>query len=168
MQSASQIRVNDANIELIRAQAGKVAAEEAEVIARTPTHAVSIDKMRQDILQSKQAIEKMIAETTHTNYSAINVQQQTQNLIALLPQIDATVKNLRAMTKLTGTQEAEVAQRIQANLPALEAALKQLHAFKMKLEQPQQMNAAGVHDTPILGGLSALLRAFNPLVGILK
>lgn len=169
MQSASQIEVNDAITERTRAEAEKIRAEEKEVTARTPTHAVSIDKMNQQIEESKVLVKKMIQETTTGGFTAANIQQQTVNLKALLPQIRAMVDNLKAQTTktgvetgLTGAHEIEARQRIKENLPQLEAAIKELEAKARLLEMPKRGMDAAANES-FLGSLGAVLRTLNPL-----
>lgn len=168
--SASQANLNEAT-------ASKVRAEEQEIRARTTTYPVTIEKMKQDITQSQHEIQKIIQETSTSGYSAQNIAQQTQNMIAVLPQIRATIENLKANTgtayTLTGkhtAEEAEIRQRIEANLPKIESLFKTIEAAILHEGLPAAERSGAVHDTPILGELSALLRAFAgilPNVGII-
>ena len=162
MQSAAQIK-------LLETETDKVAAEAAEIRARTPTHAVSIDQMQQQIEESKERIKKIIQETATSSHSAANLEQQTVNLKALLPQIQATVNNLRAQTHqsytqsgLTAAQDEEVRQRIKQNLPAIEKALRLLEEKARQLEMPKRGMEAAANES-FLGALGAVLRTLNPL-----
>lgn len=174
IQSASQVAVNDAIVERTKAETAKTKAEELEIIAKTPTHAVSIDRMRQQIAESQTLIDKMIQETSTSAFTAQNIAQQTVNLRELVPQIRATVQQLTAQKFLTGAETAlahsrydEVRQRIRANLPEMERALKELEQLQRQLELPAQQQTADVHRS-LVGNLSAIMKALNPLQGLLK
>lgn len=193
--SASQVAVNEAQEKLIDANADKAKAEADEIRARTPTHAVSIDQMRQNITESQERIKNIMETVKLTSHSAANVEQQTKNLQALIPQIEATVNNLRAHTKLAGAQTTlagaqttlagaetsraatqagqnlaatgEINQRVQANLPALENALKELQRQARILEMPGRHQEAAVSEG-YTGALAATLRALNPFSDFIK
>lgn len=155
--SAAQAAVFRATEDNVTADTARKKAETAEIEARTPTHAVTIEAMGQQIEESKNRITKILQETETSAATASNLAQQTVNLKALLPQIEATIQNLKAHTKLAGAQTglagaqtglakaetwrsaaqtthtteqaAEVSQRIKANLPAIEAAYTQLRTL---------------------------------------
>lgn len=167
--NASAVAVNDANAKKLNAEADRTVAEQKEIEARTPTYAVNMDKLRQDITESQQRIQKIIQETETSAASASNIAQQTQNLKAAIPQIEATVQQLKAVaaknwaeTGLTQAQHAEVKQRVQANLPAIDSALKELQRQKMKIEQPTLEMTHDVTGHGFLGALSTTLKALNP------
>lgn len=196
--TASQINLQNAQEDSLRAQAEKTKAEEAEIRARTPTHAVSIEQMKQQMEQSKAEIQKIIQDTSTSGFTAKNLEQQTENLRAQLPQIEAMINNLKAMTRLSGAQVGlvgaqtkatgqfgdkaqiegitssahydEIRQRIESNLPAVEAAFKKLETMIKQGDLPQAQGkgavygAAGGHQ----GALLEFLRAINPLNGIFK
>lgn len=189
MGTASQIRVNQAMEEKIAADADKSKAEADEIRARTPTYAVSMDQMRQNITESQQRVQELISRINVQSHSAANIQQQTENLKATIPQIEATVNQLKALAALnlahieqagaqtkqlgasaaqlkaleglTKDQQLEVQQRVRANLPALEAALKELDRNAKRLEMPGREAEAGVQES-YLGALARTLRALNP------
>lgn len=102
--SASQAAVNDAQAKNIDADTKVKEATEAEIRARTPTHAVSIEQMNQNIEESKNRVVKLLQETETSAATAANLAQQTTNLQELIPQIRATVENLKAHTGLAGAQ----------------------------------------------------------------
>lgn len=102
MHAASQVAVNQAQEKNVQADTEKKQAERDEIIARTPTHAVSIESMHQQIEESKNRVVKILQETETSAATAQNLQQQTRNLEALIPQIQATVRNLEAHTKYYG------------------------------------------------------------------
>lgn len=174
MQSASNIQVNDALIERTQAETKKIAAEEGEIRERTPTHAASIDVMRQNIKESTERIHKIIQETTTSAHSAANLEQQTTNLREIVPQIRATVQQLQAQTKQTGAltgktleETSEIRQRIAAQLPKLEAALKDLEAQAKRTEMPAREQTEMVNRS-FTGSLGAVLRSLNPLNNFLR
>lgn len=198
--AATQSAMNTAQVANIHQSTAKMAAEEDvaranadEIRARTPTHAVTIDKMQQDIKQSQQNIEKMIQEIKTGAASETNIQQQTKNLQEIIPQIRATVEQLRAQTKLTGAQTtltgaqtalagahtaqaqaqtgltqsetSESQQRVKADLPALENALKNLERVAEQMKMPGRQHDESVQEG-FLGALSATMRALNPFNAI--
>ena len=188
MNSASNIRLQQAATDKTEAEASRTRAEEEEIKARTPTHAVSIEVMKQNIEKTQEEIRKIIQETDTSAHSAANLAQQTLNLKEVIPQIQATVDQLRAHTKLAGAQTTltgaqttlagattaqtkahttQLGQQIAANLPALEAALKDLEKQAAQDKRPAQMQDAAVHDS-FTGSLGAVLRALNPLNNFLR
>lgn len=181
LHSASQIAVNDAIAIRTAAEADKIKAEEEEVRARIPTHAVNIAKMQQEIGESAMRIEKIIAETTQSEATAKNIAQQTINLQAAIPHIQASIKQLQALTTLNyaqarerGTasslneaQYANLKQITAQNLPALIAASTNLQITAQKLAQPGQERASEAQES-FIGHLGAYLRAINPIANILN
>nr|QJB19927.1 MAG: DNA pilot protein [Microvirus sp.] len=187
MMTASNIKLQDATVQKTTAEADRARAEKNEIEARTPTHAVSIDQMRQNIEESRNRIGKIIQETSTSAYSAANLAQQTINLQEVIPQIRATIENLKAQTTmhgaqtgaahaqaklsgaqtgLAGAQTGEVTQRIKANLPQLEAALQDLERVQRQMTMPRHAQEESVHDS-FLGSLSAAMKALNPFANIL-
>lgn len=163
-----------AQVANIQAVTEKTHAETKEIEARTPTHAVSIDAMQQQIDRSRAEIVKILQEATTSAASAANIEQQTRNLRAVLPNIHATLDQIRAQTKLTGaqsgltaTQQSEIAQRIKANLPQIERAVRELEEKARFLEMPRRGMEAAANDS-FLGALGAVLRTLNPLSGLLS
>lgn len=104
LHSASQVAVNEAQADNIRADTKVKEATEGEIKARTPTHATSIEQMQQNIEESKNRVIKILQETETSAATASNLAQQTTNLQEIIPQIRATVENLRAHTILAGAQ----------------------------------------------------------------
>lgn len=179
--------VSAAQVSNINAQTERARAETNEINERTKTYPVSIDVMRSQIDSTYTNIRKMIEEignigqqTATSAAQQANLQQSTANLKAQLPQIAAMVKQLQAQTTLTyadaklrgiqgdltAAQWGETNQRIAANLPAIQAALTKAQEFITRMEGPQMQNRAGLHSTPV-GALAELLKAFNPLTGII-
>lgn len=192
--SAAQVRNIDANIELAKANTEKTAAEQKEIEARTPTYAVSMDATRQQIKQSIATVDNLIQQTRTGAASAAHLDQQVRNLQEAIPQIRATVDNLKALTKLAGAtaimhgeqanlagaqagaaraqtqltdaERAKVNQLVTPNLPAIERALKDLELKHEQLKLPKAGMDAAVHNS-WLGALSAMMRALNPLAGLI-
>lgn len=172
---------NAAQVKLIDAQADKSKAEADEIRARTPTHGVTRELMGQQIRESTQRIEKMIQEIKTSTASAANIEQQTRNLQQQIPHIQATIRQLQESTKLTieqarhewgkadltHAQMQEIRQRVQQNLPELTRLLHELESKARGAELPAKEKAGMVHSDPFLGTLSALLRALNPLAGLI-
>lgn len=170
--SAIQSMAAAAQIRVAEAEAGKIKAEEDEIRARTPTHAVSIEQMKQNILESQERVEKIIAETRftaqHERTSAAQMhlaEQQRTNLIEEINKIRQTIRQLQATTaaewareRHLSAQETEIRQRVQQNLPQVERILKDLEEYKMRLQQPGlQQDAA--RDSSLIGAWMRSLRA---------
>lgn len=162
MANASQIRVNDAIEERTRAEAEKVRAEKGEIEARTPTHAWSIEKIKQEIGESAVRIENIWQQTKTGASSAQLMDQQVKNLQAEIPRIRATVDNLKAQTTREGATTSEINQRVKENLPRLEAAARALENKVKEIQQPGHYQAADVRGS-FTGLLGEYLRALNPL-----
>lgn len=174
LQTASQIEVNEALAERTRAEKGRVEAETREITERTPTHAVTREQMQQQIRESIEKTKLLIQETSTSSFSAAHLDQQAKNLRELIPQIRATVDNLKAHTRLAGAQTGkaeseikEIDQRVAANLPALQAALGNLERVAKDLAMPQRQQDASVHDS-FLGSLSAVIRSLTGLGSLAK
>lgn len=170
-----------AQVDLLEASKDKTEAEAAEIRARTPTYAVNIDKMRQDMKQSEALIENLQQQTRTGAASARHLDQQIANLKEAIPQIRATVTQLKALanlndqqakealakTHLAGAQTAqsdatydEIRQRIRANLPEIERGLKELELKASGLAIPgKAMDAAA--NASFLGAWRSALRALT-------
>lgn len=163
--------VTSAQVANIEAQTAKTRAEEKEVVARTDTYPVSIDKMRQEISESHERINKIIAETNFTSQEErtsaarqFNLQQHTQNMREEVPKIRAAIELLHsqvkqsgAITGLTVAQSDEVRQRIKSNLPQIDRALKEVEEKLKALEVPRAGMEAAAHDS-FAGAVRALGR----------
>lgn len=141
-------------------------ATRAEIEARTPTHAWSIETMKQQIGESAMRIERIIAETDHQVASAAEARQRTINLKETVPQIRATVDQLRTLSEKQTAGTQEIRQRIRANLPELEAAMRKLDNYAKELAQPGREHEATAQQG-FIGALGAVLRILNPLRGML-
>lgn len=174
LQTASQIRVNDALEERTRAEASKVKAEEGEIIQRTPTHAVNIDQMRQRIEESKAQVDKILQDTKTSAWSASHLEQQIANLQEAVPHIRALVDQAKSLTALQGaikgkTEEEtrDIQQRVKANLPEWERILKELERNSRERNVPREEQDRAAHDR-FTGSLGALIRSLTGLGSYLK
>lgn len=179
----SQIKVNTAQAALLEANAQKAISEKAEIEARTPTYAqtiaqsqVTIDQMRQQIAESMQRINTLAAQATSHYASAAQATQQTENLRAELPRIQATIRQLNSLANLQGAQlelvakqsgktvaeMQEIQQRIHAGLPSLQRSLAELDAQAKRLDMPKREQEAGAQEG-FVGALGAVLKTLNPL-----
>lgn len=194
LQGHAQMENIRANTLLQEANTAKANAERAEIEARTPTHPQSIAVMQQNIRESESRIANIMQQTRTGGATEANIQQQTQNLQEVIPQIRATIDQLRAQTKLTGAQTgltgAQTAlagahtaesgartvqigvetkntqQLVDANLPALEAALKQLEKVSEQMKMPGRAHDEAVQEG-FIGALSATMKALNPFSAVL-
>lgn len=167
--------------EAVSATAEKDKALADEARARIPTYAVSIDQMQQSISESQSRIQKILQDTETSAATAQNLAQQTENLKAALPQIKATVDQLRSLTvrnyadaKAAGAaanvSEAtynEIQQRVRVNLPELDGAVKRLEAAAQSASMPRREQEAAV-NTGFVGSLGAVIRTLSPLSGLIN
>lgn len=158
---------------VLEATADKTEAEAAEIRARTPTHAVSIEKMRQDINESIERIQDIQQRVRTGQATAAQLHQHTVNLREQVPQIRAMVQNLKAATveRLTasGLNEAhakEIHQRILANLPEIERAQRALEKTITQMGLPGHVNTQAAQDS-FIGQMGAYLKALLPLQGVM-
>lgn len=168
-----------------RSQANLADKQADETVARTPTYATSIQATQQGIAESRARIAKLVQDTATSATSARLTEQQTANLQAEIPRIAESVKQLRALTTLNYAQAkaagaaanvseaqfGEIQQRVTANLPAAEAALKGIQARLGNLDLPAAQRKAEVYETGTAGSagyLIQLLHALNPIAGAFK
>lgn len=163
----------EAQTEVLNSQADKNRAEANEARSRTETYPVSIDKMKEEINVAIETANKLRQDVITGKASAAQIEQQTTNLKEQVPQIRATVENLKASTieRLTAAglndqQAKEVHQRIQQNLPQLEAALLQLERIEKQMSQPGHM-ANEAAQASFVGQIGAYLKALLPIQGVM-
>lgn len=179
--SASQVALNEALRDKTTAEAGKVHAEEQEVIARTKTYPVQIDLMKQHINESVEKTKQLIEQQQETSASAAHLRQQVVNLQEAIPQIRATVHQLNTLANLQEAQlrqsgasadlsiaqMKEIQQRVQAQLPQLEAALRELERAKQERDVPRQEQDRAANDR-FTGALGALVRSLTGIGSYFK
>lgn len=192
----AQQQLTAAQQELTAAETDKAKAEADRIRAQTPTYAVDIERTKQQIQESIANVGKIIQETGTSAASAGNIHQQTENLKAQIPQIEAMIENLKAMSKshaadiplkaaqtvatkqegnraqISGMVEGtarydEIRQRIDANLPAVEAALGKIKGQVQGGDITQAQGKGQVYQGP-RGVILEFLRAINPLQGMFK
>lgn len=153
-----------AQVELAYATADKTRAEADEVRERTPSHGVGREytahqsaEIRQKIGHSAMEIEEIIARTSLHESSAANVQQQTRNLKALIPNLQETLRLLK-------TETAQGNQKVQAALPSLEADIKRLERLFMQMETPNRQSDEAMADSPVGAVLRSIRNALKDLV----
>lgn len=160
--TAAQVKVLDEQATNIRADTAVKDASAAEIVARTGTYGVSIDKMKTEIENLTELTRKFSTEREKIGAETVNVR-------ALLPQIQSTVTLLRAQTQeslqragLSEQQAAEVHQRITAQLPQLEAELKRLQVTHSALGVAGAQQTSDVQRSAV-GTLGAIFRILNPM-----
>lgn len=161
--TAAQVRNIDADTEMKKAETGQIREQ-------TPTHEVTRESLRQQIGESAMRIEKIIAETDREQASASNIKQQTKNLQETIPQIRATIENLKAATKQTGTLTEEAKQRVHAAIPILERQIKQLELTYKGMEMPARETTHAFESSPagsVLRTIKETLRDLIPGLGVL-
>lgn len=157
---ATMDSLNAAVVSRTEAEAARTRAEEKEVVARTPTHAVSIDQMQENI-------KKLIAETKAIGQSESTSAAQESTYREQVEHIKAQVRQLSHQGFLTQSLDAEARQRISANLPQIERALKDVEREFLELERPRRGQESAANDR-FVGALGALLRTLNPLGGLIR
>lgn len=184
--ASSAVSLQDAQRSNVEADTKVKEATESEIRARTPTYGVQMDKLRQDISESQEKIRNLVASSVSHYASADQARQSVENMRAALPQIEATIDQLRSLSRLNAAQVSEVAsrmkvqesqvreivQKVGANLPAAERAFVEAKTKLKELEVPKaQMEAAPYtagHPASAIGALSTVLRALNPLAGLIQ
>lgn len=172
-QSASQVEVNHALADKVRAEANEIRErtlnydpQRREIEARIPRHAADIDKIRQDIGESAVRIEKLWAETKTQGATAANIEQQTRNLGETIPLIRSQVQHFKALTAQESAATDEIKQRVKANLPELERLLSSLEVTSRRMQHSSESNQEAAASS-LVGQIGAYLRALNPLQGFI-
>lgn len=162
-----------AQVALLNAQVDRTYAEADEVRARTPTHAVTIEQMKQNIAESIERINSIRADILQKHSTAARNYQQIENLRAELPKIKADTnrlvqqaRNLAASTDLQTAEEKAIQQRLRQDLPELERQQRALEAIITKMSLPGHMVDEAAKDS-FIGQLGAYLKALLPLQGIM-
>lgn len=172
--TSQQISNAQAAETLTKAETAKVEAEAAEIRARTPTHAVNIERMRQEIDESVNRIGLIRQQTETSHATAANVHQQTINLRESIAQIKATVQHLGSMMTLnyqqvsalattmgkTHAETEEIIQRVRAQLPQAQKAILELEViFKRYAETGHRLTQEAQRS--FLGDLDRAIRALR-------
>lgn len=162
----------NAHVGLIKAQETRtgaetklVGAQTTETEARTPVHAAAIAKLQQDVKQSVQQINTLIATEAREYASADQSRAQADKLRAELPQISATIKHLLAAAAKDDAIGKEINQRIGQNLPEIEKALMQIE-YKIRQISEGGHAAQAAFDESFVGMLSRVVKGLLPFGGI--
>lgn len=158
-----------AQASLVGAQADKLRAEADNLRADTEAKRELPALTRQHVQESIQRAKTLLAQETREYASADQARQAVVNMQAELPRIESDTTRLRAMTQESlqraGLAEAEakkVMQEVNQNLPALEAALRDLHVKLEGLKVPGAQNQAMAADS-FAGVLGAYIKALLPI-----
>ena len=179
-QSAAQTQLILAQQRNVDADTAVKSATESEIRARTPTYSVQMDKLKQDMAESVQRIATLAAQASRETASAGELQQRVVNMQAELPRIQATVEQLRSLSRLQGAQLEKVAadtkisvedlklvqQKVVSNLPEIERVLKDLERQKEQFAMAGRENEHTAQRGPA-GLIGALLRAILPISQLL-
>lgn len=176
MASASQVNVNEAQAELLRAEAKEVIARTPrhewdikEIQARIPVHEEQVRNLNQQINHSVADVNRIYQDIAHSQSSAKHLDQQVVNLKATLPLIREQIQNLKALTAKNSAETDEIKQRIKENLPELERSLGNLEVLSRRMAQPAQANAERAADSFIgqLGAYVDKIRHLLPHAGVI-
>nr|AVQ10282.1 minor capsid protein [Gokushovirinae environmental samples] len=174
LSTASQIRLNEALEERTRAEADTQTATAENLRAGTSERFTNIEQMKQRIEQSKVEIQKIIQDTRTSASSAAHLDQQVENLKEAIPHIRALVEQAKSLTALQGAikgktieETREIQQRVRANLPEWERALKELERNSRERTIPREEQDRAAHDR-FTGSLGALIRSLTGLGSYLK
>lgn len=165
--SAVQAQVAMSQVDLNRAAADKTRAEEANIREATPSHAVSRDKMAQEIATLKSKSEDLLASAAHHLASAGQAKAQAGLIGELITQARATVQHLTAQADLARAGKSEIDQRVRANLPDMQRALQEIEKYHKELQNPQREQDRAAHDR-FTGSLGALIRSLTGLGALVK
>lgn len=172
--------VTAAQVSNLNADTQRKNAEADEIRARTPTHGVQIERMRQEISESVERIRQIQQNVLVGVSTAAHMDQQVRNLQEQIPQINASTQQLRTLSELNeaqaietitraGLNEAharEILQRLKRDLPALEEAQRKLEIVAAQMAQPGHA-ANEAAQSSLAGTIGAYLRALLPLQGIM-
>lgn len=166
--TAAQIRNLDADTDKKKAEADLTRGTTKDKLP------AEVAALKQSIHESEAKITAAIGAATHSYGSAEQAHQQARNLREAVPQIQETVRLLRAQTSATESKgfldaahSQEAHQRIRANLPRLEEELKKLEIIVRELEQPGRRQTSDFQQTAagtILKSIGNALRELNPLL----
>lgn len=163
MQTAAQVNLANAEADKARADAE----------ATRSTYPVTIDTLKQSISESQARIAGIYSTIKFQTSSAAHNYQMIENLKAQLPQIKADTTKLLSQARkyaseanLANTQERETAQRLKANLPALEAAIKDLERSIITMSLPGHRADEAARDS-LIGQIGAYLKALGGVGGVI-
>lgn len=146
MQTAAQVNLMEAEANRANAEAENLRGPTRENIKQQTEE--SIARVDKTLLE----MHKIGQDTATSAAQQRNLEEQTRNLRETGVQIRETVNLLRAQQKATGemaglsaAQSAEVRQRINANLPRLEAMIKQLEQLTREAALPKQQQDASFY-----------------------
>nr|AVQ10223.1 minor capsid protein [Gokushovirinae environmental samples] len=172
--TASQIAVNDATADKLKAEAENIReatptheVDRRERESRIPLNNEQVKNIHQQITESVVRIDKIWAEAQQATSSAKHLDQQITNLRASLPLIKAQIQNLQALSGQASAATEETKQRIRANLPDLQRILSNLEAAHKRATAPGDANRQAAAES-YFGQLGAYLNEINPLKGFLK
>lgn len=167
--TAAQIRNLDAQTAKTKAETEEIAPTARMGRELTGHQSANI---RQQIAESTMKIEEIIANTSHHDASASQIRQQEANLRETIPHIQESVRLLRAQVSQTGTMTHEARQRIQENLPHLEANLRKLEIIFKNMETPGretthafESSATGAVLRTIREALKDIIPGFGVILG---
>lgn len=173
MENTAQTMLQGAQKRQLDATTDRTQAEADAIRQTTP---INIENTKAKTEEARAAAQALLQQAKTGQATAANLQQQTENLKAQLPVFEATVKNLRALTVLHGeqanlafkqagltVQQGEaLQQRLQQDLPKLEAAF-----LKLKTEAEKGPAARGTALSQVYGAgggnQGALLEFLNAL-----
>lgn len=148
--TTSQARVNNAQAEHIQQQTRTEQERPEEIRA-------SVERQRQAVQESIQTVKTLGATEVREYASAAELVAREEKIRAELPQIKATID-------LLVSQKGEIDQRVKAQLPELLAALHRLEASAKVYGLPGKEKEAMVQSSPVMGTISAMIKALSPLI----
>lgn len=179
--NAAQASLASASEEKLKADADLARSEAEKNRTMTP---VNVRVLEGNMEEQVFRIRKIMQETETSAATAENYAASSQKMRAELPQIEASIQQLRtlatlnkaqaieagARTSVSDAQYDEMRQRIQANLPKVEAAYTRIRTMLHEQEMPQQTARGNVYSSGrgLVGEFAEFLRAFNPLTGLIS
>lgn len=147
--NAAEIGLLEAGADKQRAEAETERNRPENVRADTGVKREQAEKLRQDIDESIQRIDKMSYEMEHLAASA-DVQRASANKV-------------REETRHVEQLVESVKQSNKANLPEVQRRVKEIEEILLNYKKPEAFNNASLHES-YLGRLSTLLKGLSPLI----
>ena len=165
--SAPQAALTDAETERKKAEAEWLRQQTKASQDVTP---VTVERLQQEIKESGERINKLMSEVNFINqeertsaakageYAAMaaKLRAEVPAIMQSVYVMKAQVMELAQRTATGRAEENEIVQRTKANLPEIDRILKEMEKFKLRMDQPRQMNEAGFEE--LLGSLQRLKR----------
>lgn len=172
--AAAVIERTKAETDLTKAKTETERNMPENVAARTARDRATVEEIGQRIKNMQEDIPRIRMTTEREGASAQHYRQDIENKKQLMWQVNENIQLLKAQTAetwerkgLTSSQAREVDQRIKADLPEAERALKAAQTILEQLASGKAGADARVYNSEI-GPLLRFLQSLNPLQGLIS